>query len=80
MKRKRNRQWLEDDHIYNSFAGLEMVQWAHANGCPWTEESPSYVTEHGQLDILQFMHQNGCPFTADTFASVASGGHLEILH
>ena len=39
---------------------LEILIWAHENGCPWNEYTCSEADDNGHLDILQWARNNGC--------------------
>ena len=39
-----------------------MLQWARANGAPWTEDTCSFAAEGGHLEVLQWARANGCPW------------------
>ena len=41
---------------------LEVLQWAHENGCPWNEWTCTEAAKGGHLEVLQWAHQNGCPW------------------
>jgi len=41
---------------------LEVVQWAHANGCPWDEQTCARAAGGGRLAVLQWARANGCPW------------------
>jgi hypothetical protein len=43
-----------------------VLQWAHANGCPWDERTCTYGARRGQLEVLQWAHANGCPCHVNT--------------
>eukprot|EP00611_Tribonema_gayanum_P019741 TRINITY_DN3479_c0_g1_i1.p1 TRINITY_DN3479_c0_g1~~TRINITY_DN3479_c0_g1_i1.p1 ORF type:complete len:218 (-),score=36.19 TRINITY_DN3479_c0_g1_i1:283-936(-) len=58
---------------------LEVLQWAHANGCPWSEEVCSAAAEGGHLELLQWARANDCPWSKRVCSGAASGGHLELL-
>ena len=36
---------------------LEVLQWAHENGCPWNEETWTYAKSH----CRQYLIEHGCP-------------------
>jgi hypothetical protein len=38
-----------------------VLQWAHANGCPWNEYVCRNAAANGRLAVLQWAHANGCP-------------------
>ena len=58
---------------------LEVLQWAHANGCPWNEETCSWAAWGGHFEVLQWARANGAPWDADTCYWAAGGEHLEML-
>ncbi len=39
---------------------LEILQYAHENGCEWDERTCSAAAENGHLKCLKYAHQNGC--------------------
>ena len=55
---------------------LEMLQWAQANGCPWSADTCKAVAEGGHLGILQWVRTNGCLWGLHT-RGVARGRVLE---
>jgi uncharacterized protein YabN with tetrapyrrole methylase and pyrophosphatase domain len=38
---------------------LEVLQWAHENGCPWDKDTCLHAVKNGHLDILQYLRANG---------------------
>jgi hypothetical protein len=58
---------------------LGLLQWARANGCPWTKTTCAKAAEGGHLDVLRWARANGCPWDHSTCAEAAKGGHLEAL-
>jgi hypothetical protein len=38
---------------------LAVLQWAHANGCPWAANTCALAVKHGHLDVLQWAQENG---------------------
>ena len=57
---------------------LEVLQWARANGCPWSATC-SKAAAGGHLEVLQWAHANGCPWNELTCSEAAKGGHLAVL-
>ena len=57
-----------------------MLQWARANGCPWSAQTCEGAAQGGHLEVLQWAYANGCPWDADTFRMAEDCEHLEILH
>ena len=49
-------------HMQARAGHLEVVQWAHANGCPWDEEVCLQAARGGHLAVLQWSRANGCPW------------------
>jgi hypothetical protein len=58
---------------------LKLLQWARANGAPWTARTCAYAARGGHLDVLQWAQASGCPWDELTCALAAKGGHLEVL-
>jgi hypothetical protein len=58
---------------------LEVLQWARANNCPWSEFTCAYAAGNGHLHVLAWAHANGCDWSESTSARAAIGGHLEVL-
>ncbi len=58
---------------------LDILQWAHKNGCYWDAKTCSSAARYGYLECLQYAHENGCEWDAKTCSEAASGGHLECL-
>ena len=57
-----------------------MLQWAHANGCPWDAATCNAAGVGGNLEILQWLRANGCEWDKETYRCAAEGGHLELLN
>jgi hypothetical protein len=45
---------------------LDVLQWARANGCPWSKETCTYAAEAGQFEVLKWLRSNGCPWDNQT--------------
>ena len=58
---------------------LEMLKYAHENGCIWDEWVCAIAALGGYLQVLKYAHENGCKWDKDTCMSAALNGHLEIL-
>ena len=41
---------------------LEVLQWAHANGCPSDEQTCERAARGGHLEVIQWARANGFPF------------------
>ncbi|AVK76339.1 Ankyrin repeat protein [Pandoravirus kuranda] len=59
--------------------GLDVLQWARANGCPWDEAAPALAAMRGHFDTIKWLHANGCPWDANTCAEAVLAGHSDIL-
>ncbi len=53
--------WTMSGYLASGWGRLPILQWAHANGCPWTEGTCHAAADHGRLEILQWAYANGCP-------------------
>eukprot|EP00611_Tribonema_gayanum_P022733 TRINITY_DN462_c0_g1_i1.p1 TRINITY_DN462_c0_g1~~TRINITY_DN462_c0_g1_i1.p1 ORF type:complete len:398 (-),score=41.53 TRINITY_DN462_c0_g1_i1:803-1996(-) len=58
---------------------LAVLQWLHANSCPWDSQTCSEAAAGGHLAVLQWLRSRGCPWFSWTCAAAAGGGHLEVL-
>jgi len=58
---------------------LEVLKYAHENGCPWSSDTCAQASADGQLECLRYMHENGCSWDKSTCAGAAGGGHLDCL-
>jgi hypothetical protein len=61
---------------------LNLLKYAHKNGCPWDEKTCDNSSQFGQLECLKYAHENDCPWTEQTCelaALAALGGHIECL-
>ncbi len=58
---------------------LEVLQWARAQGCPWTSPTCTMAAKGGHLEVLQWARAQGCPRDEETCYRAAKGGHLEVL-
>ena len=64
---------------YDNNGYLEILKYAHENGCPWDENTCCRAAENGYLDCLKYVHENGCPWNEGTCHLAARYGHLECL-
>jgi hypothetical protein len=51
---------------------LAVLQWLHANGCPWDGRTCEYAAEGGHLAVLQWLRANGCPWSSRAVCFVAA--------
>lgn len=58
---------------------IYVLQWLHANGCPWDETTCAGAALGGHLEVLQWARANGCPWDERTRKYAAMGGHTDIL-
>jgi hypothetical protein len=60
-------------------AATVVLQWAHANDCPWDEYTCTYAAKGGHLEVLQWARVNGCPWNKWTCINATKGGHDAIV-
>ena len=41
---------------------LHILEWAHANDAPWSEQTCFYGGHSCRLEVLQWLRANGCPW------------------
>jgi hypothetical protein len=58
---------------------LVVLQWLHANGCPWNESTCMYAAYGGHLAVLQWARANGCPWDWRVAFWAARNGHTALL-
>ena len=59
---------------------LKLLQWAHANGCPWDESTCMWAARTGRLKVLQWARANGCPWDESICRLEASQNrHLKVV-
>jgi hypothetical protein len=58
---------------------LEVLQLAHAIGCPWDKRTCDAAAGGGHLEVLLWARSRGCPWGASTCWNAARGGHLAVL-
>jgi hypothetical protein len=58
---------------------MQILQWARANGCPWTERTCTAAADQGRLAVLQWARANGCPWDEEVCKAAAAAGHPEVL-
>jgi hypothetical protein len=58
---------------------IKILQWAHANGCPWDINTCAMAAKSGHLHVLQWAQANSCPWDSCTCAEAALNGHLDVL-
>jgi hypothetical protein len=56
---------------------LDVLQWAHARGCPWWAWTPSYAAQAGHLTVIRWLRANGCPWNRWVCDGAARIGRLE---
>ena len=70
----------KDTCTYAAWNGhLEVLQWAHAQGCPVDEDTCTDAAKHGHLDVLKWLWAHGCRWDEWTCAQAALNGHLDVL-
>jgi len=55
---------------------LEVLQWAHGNGCPWDEQTCYWAVTGGHLDVPRWAREKGCPWSEETRAMAARLGYV----
>ncbi|KAJ1620537.1 hypothetical protein T492DRAFT_915073 [Pavlovales sp. CCMP2436] len=58
---------------------LEVLQYAHAHGCPWGSNTCVAAAGGGHVEVLRYAHEHGCPWDRNSNSAAAEGGHLEAL-
>ena len=58
---------------------LNVLKYAHENGCPWNEYTCEAAAEGGHLDVLKYAHENGCRWGQGVCTAAARAGHLDVL-
>jgi hypothetical protein len=58
---------------------LDVLQWARAQGCPWTSSTCAYAAAEGHLEILDWAITNKCPLDLTVGRAAARQGRLEVL-
>ena len=43
------------------FGHLEVLQWAHENGCAWNSDTIKAARNMGHLELANWALANGCP-------------------
>jgi hypothetical protein len=56
-----------------------MLQWLHANGCPWDGNTLAQAAAGGYRELLEWAIAKGCPKDARACAAAASAGNLPLL-
>jgi hypothetical protein len=57
-----------------------VLQWLHANGCPWDAWTCAGAAEGGHLAVLQWLRAHGCPWDGMVRQQAAENGHEPVLH
>ena len=58
---------------------LEILKWAHENGCPWDDSTPNNAAITGKLESLEWLHENECPFNEDACRHAFDEEHWDCL-
>jgi hypothetical protein len=56
-----------------------VLQWAHANGCPWDVQTCAVAAAGGHLSLLRWAHETGCPWDESTCTKAAENVQLRSL-
>ena len=44
---------------------LDVLKYAHDNGCPWSEITCAYAANGGHLNVLKYAREKGCPWNKE---------------
>jgi hypothetical protein len=74
-------QALSTKWFFHPERPLELLQWAHANGCPWDGLTCNAALSVGSIDGLKWARGNGCPYgdASDDVYYIAALGRLDLL-
>ena len=56
---------------------LEVLKWARAHHCPWSEATCNNAVECGHLDVLRWAREHGCPWWEWTRDLAATKGYSD---
>jgi hypothetical protein len=57
---------------------LAVLQFLHANGCPWDATVAEAAARRGNLEMLKWVREHGCEWTNDIIhGQAASSGNIE---
>jgi hypothetical protein len=59
---------------------FEVLQWLHANWCPWDEETSLAAARRGHLELLKWAIAKGCPWHPRVRSHAEERGHLELVN
>jgi hypothetical protein len=72
--------WNEDTMRWLSeCCYLDIIKYAHENGCPWSIFTTCIPAMDGRMDIIKYVHENGCPWNESTMEYAAVNGYLDII-
>lgn len=67
-------------HLAAKIRSLNILKWAHENGCCWDKYTSLYAVENGDLEMLKWAHENNCPWSGyDCHMSARKNNHDEII-
>ncbi len=58
---------------------MDIIMFAHENGCPWDKQSCHVAALNGNLEALKYAHECGCPWSEYTYSMATLKGHLDVL-
>jgi hypothetical protein len=61
------------------FGRINVIQFAHENGCRLNKSTCNIAVEKGHLDCLMYAHEQGCPWDNEVCKNAALNGHLSCL-
>jgi hypothetical protein len=56
-----------------------VLQWARANGCPWSGETCEFAAKGGDVEVLRWACANGCPYGEKELFIAAQHGHEAVV-
>jgi hypothetical protein len=58
---------------------LEIIKYAHENGCQLNNYICNNAAYNGHLEVLKYAHKNGYQWNKYTYSNASLNGHLEVL-
>lgn len=74
--------WDSVTHAAVESENIDMLKWAHAQGCKLYPESLFLAVSHGRLDMVQWLCENGCGWGrrhGHTLFVATQHGHVAVL-
>lgn len=58
---------------------LDILQWAHRDGCPCTAMTAWHAAQGGHVEALMWLRENRCEWDEEVCSRAAEYGHLHVL-